>query len=90
MRRLCTTDLTDRGMTAALALWHLQARAAAYRRTLTAGRSAMGKAVTILHIELQELGTWLLCGLMCATEAIALRDWLQGPGARSWLPHIAK
>lgn len=72
------------------ALCTLQARAAAYRRSLTAGRSVVGKALTIANIELQELGTWLLCGLMYALEAVALRDWLQGPGSRSWLPHIAK
>ncbi len=67
-----------------------QARAAAYRRTMTAGQSKIGAALTIINIELQELGTWLLCGLMYGIEAVALRNWLQGPGKRSWLPHIAK
>jgi hypothetical protein len=57
---------------------------------MTAGQSKIGAALTIINIELQELGTWLLCGLMYGIEAVALRNWLQGPGKRSWLPHIAK
>lgn len=43
---------------------------------MTAGRSLPGKVATILQIELQELGTWLLCSLMYFIESVNLAGWL--------------
>ncbi len=49
----------------------------AFQRSMTAGRSAFGKLATIVDIEIQEIGTWLLCALMYGIEAIRLGNWLE-------------
>ena len=55
----------------------VQARKAAYRRTMLAGRVWWDRAWTLVTIEVNEMGTWLLCFLMYLAEASALGGWLQ-------------
>ena len=55
----------------------MQARKAAYRRTMLAGRVWWDRAWTLVKVELHEMGTWLLCVLMYLAEAFALGGWLQ-------------
>ena len=57
---------------------HAQARKAAYRRTMLAGRSWWDRAWTLVKVESYEMGTWLLCILMYIAEAFALSGWLDG------------
>jgi hypothetical protein len=57
-----------------------QARAQAYKRTLTAGRSLSGQLVAVLRFQLQEIGTWLLCVVMYGIESVKLRNWLTQAG----------
>ena len=54
----------------------LQARNAAYRRTMLAGRAWWDAAWTRVKLESAELGTWLLCAVMYGAEACALSSWL--------------
>ncbi|CAK0786243.1 hypothetical protein CVIRNUC_009456 [Coccomyxa viridis] len=56
-----------------------KARNAAYRRTMLAGRAWWDAAWTRVKLESSELGTWLLCAVMCGAEACALSGWLASP-----------
>ena len=61
----------------------MQARKAAYRRTMLAGRVWWDKAWTLMKVESSELGTWLLCLVMYVAEAFALSGWLTPGGVQS-------
>ncbi|KAK9828719.1 hypothetical protein WJX72_001703 [[Myrmecia] bisecta] len=59
--------------------WRLgkeQARDAAYLRSLTAGRSMLGKVFMRVEVTCSAVSLWLLCGVMHVAEAISLRGWL--------------
>ncbi len=57
-------------------MMRMQARKAAYRRTMLAGRVWWDRAWTLVRVESSEMGTWLLCVLMYFAEAVALGGWL--------------
>ena len=65
----------------------VQARKAAYRRTMLAGREWWNKAWTLVKVESHELGTWLLCVLMYIAEAFALGGWLQSSRLQDDVKH---
>lgn len=57
----------------------MQARARAFKRSMTACKSLPGRVATSVKVELQEIGTWLLCALMYFIESVNLAGWLDEP-----------
>lgn len=67
--------------------WCMQARKAAYRRNMLAGRGWWGRAWTLAKVESSEMGTWLLCVLMYLAEGFALGGWLHATRLHSSVKH---